>query len=308
MGFSLCPHKGGALIRSDVPPSSDDTDGLGKWVHVVCAKWQGLNFVDPEEHDLIEDYTELRDSFRRLKIQCSLCQGGRGCMNKCRKSGCENWLHVLCARSSGLCEVNHGDDCHGNVPENPWTLLCPTHSNIKADSVPKDAATIPELVEMAKEFPPEPEPEKKPVVPIPFNTANGGERKLLLADPKYEKALIFELLHKRHAGIRCEICDILTESSKDIIRCSLCSVTFCLGCVPFGEKVEGTYRCPACLSDESKDEDKEAPSCVACFQKDGPLRPAVATPVKKSTWVNRRKEYLRSIYSKNFWVHTLCAL
>ena len=305
----LCPHKGGALIRSNVPSSPDDTGKLGKWVHVVCAKWQGLVFVNPRKHDLIEDYTELRDSFRRMRIHCFLCQGERGCMNQCRRAGCNNWIHVLCARSSGLCEVSHGEDCHGDVPDHPWSLLCPAHSGIKPDNIPKDSIPLPKLVEMADEFPPEQEPEKQPIVPIPFNTANGDERRHLLADHNYEQALIFELLNKRHVGIRCEVCDMLTESSKDIIRCVKCSVSFCHGCKIAADNLDGSYKCPACVSLNLKSEEEtEDPCCIACFQRDGPLRPAFATPVKKSTWVNRRKEYLRSIFAKNFWVHTMCAL
>ena len=304
---ALCPHRGGALIRSNTPPSVEDK--YGKWVHVVCAKWQGLNFVNPKKHDLVEDFTDLWAAFRLKHIKCDLCQGDRGCMIQCHKQGCESWMHLLCARSSGLCEVNHGEDCNGDVPDNPWTLLCQRHSNIKTENVPIDAIPVRKLIEMAKEFPPEPEPIKRPIAPMPFNQATGEERKRLLVSHDYEQALIEELLYKRHMGIRCEVCNSLTETSKDIIRCTGCAVSFCFGCKIESENVEGNYKCPSCLFIASKpgDEEAEPPHCIACFQKGGPLRPAFATPVKSSTW-KKRKDYSKSIFVKNFFVHTICAL
>lgn len=270
MVCALCPHKGGAFFRSDVPKAPNDPDEIGKWVHVVCAKWQGLLFVNPKKHDLIEDFTELKNSFRQLKIHCSLCRSTRGCMNKCREDGCDSWCHVLCARRSGICEVTHGENCHGEVSEHPWTFLCPAHTNINPDDVPKSSISVPELIEMAKEFPPEPTPEARPVLPMPFNSANGKERKELLGDAKYEQALIYELLFKRHVGIRCEICDNLTESSKDIIRCTVCTASFCYGCRVTSDNFEGTYKCPSCVFVESSkgtDAEVETPHCIACFQK-----------------------------------------
>ena len=301
---SLCPHREGALIRSNIPYAEDDARKIGTWVHVVCAKWQGLDFVNPKKHDLIEDFSELRDSFRRLRIQCSLCQGDRGCMNKCRQEGCRNWAHILCARSSGLCEVNHGEDCHGDVPENPWTLLCAEHSNIDADNIPENAVPLSKLVKMAKEFPPEPEPVLQPIAPMPFNAATGYERKRLLADSKYEQELIYELLFRRHFGERCEVCDALTDVPKDLVRCMRCAISFCKGCHVAVDSTEGGYKCPVCcfVDSPSNGTSGQAPCCKACFQKGGPLRPAVATPLKKTS--SARKEYNKY---KDMWVHTLCA-
>jgi hypothetical protein len=307
---SLCPHQGGALIRSNVPLDPDDTQKLGTWVHVVCAKWQGLDFVNPKKPNLIEDLTELRDSFRRHKLFCSLCEGDRGCMNKCLHEGCNNWMHILCARSSGLCKVTHGEDCHGDIPDNPWSLICPDHSDISPEDVPENATPLSKLIEMADKFPPEPEPELLPIAHMPFNEANADERRRLTADPEYEKALIYELLYKRHVGIRCEVCENSTLLSKDIIRCTSCAISFCRECVVEGDNCEGNYKCPACrfLQSSTKEGEQNPPMCIACYQKGGPLRPAFATPVKKSTWSNRRKEYQRSIFARKFWVHTLCAL
>ena len=71
----LCPRVGGAfeMIASEAGDKS--------WVHVVCAKWQGCDYVNPEddENHLIEDVQALKDHFRnRVRCKCTICGSARG--------------------------------------------------------------------------------------------------------------------------------------------------------------------------------------------------------------------------------------
>jgi PHD-finger/PHD-like zinc-binding domain len=316
----LCPLKigAGAFVQTQYVPqdTEDEATTARKWVHVVCAKWLGLNFVDNDKPDLVEDVTDLKRAFRVNNIKCELCQGERGCMNRCRHENCEKWLHVTCARASKTCEVVHGEDCHGDVEQNPWTLACPEHSEIPAEDVPKDATSITELIEMAKALPPEPAP--LPAKIIPFNKAKGHERKRLLADPEYERLLLIELTTKITAthfvGVRCQVCDQLFDvntTGKDLTKCSVCLVYFCPTCkLDVDDEVAGNYKCPSCqFVAKTNAGEEHRPSCVACYCKNGPLRPGVAKPVKMTHWNKHPKEFERSLYAKNkLWVHSLCAL
>merc|ERR1712238_419631 len=126
----ICPVKHGAFTQLDTPKSVFDDSFDTKWVHMTCAKWQGLNFVNTRDASLVEDVTLLKQFFRRDNISCCICKGMRGAYLKCRFEGCENYCHITCARESGMCEVVHGDTFDGTVPNNPWTLLCPDHSQI----------------------------------------------------------------------------------------------------------------------------------------------------------------------------------
>jgi hypothetical protein len=72
----LCPLKQGAFIRTDVQPKNGEETAFGKWVHVICAKWQGLNFVDNSKPDLIEDVAELKMNFR-YDVKCNYAWGPR---------------------------------------------------------------------------------------------------------------------------------------------------------------------------------------------------------------------------------------
>jgi hypothetical protein len=77
----LCPLKQGAFMRTNMNSKKGEEVAFGKWVHVICAKWQGLNFVDSRKPDLIEDVAELKMNFRRYGFTCQLCEGDRGAMN-----------------------------------------------------------------------------------------------------------------------------------------------------------------------------------------------------------------------------------
>lgn len=317
----LCPRKQGAFIRTDTSKQEPSKTGKGvavsKWVHVVCAKWQGLNFVD-EDKDVVEDVTDLKMSFRRADVSCFLCKGNRGAFNKCRVPSCKRWFHVTCARSYGRCEVVHGENCGGPVEENPWTLLCPDHSDIPPEAIPERAVPVEDLVLRAKEFPPEPKFEQPKVKPNKvFNKMNGKERKQFLKDPEFENQFLQEVL-KKLQGVRCEVCHTQEDDGKALTRCVSCGVVFCDSCHMKNEVPENRiYKCAACQYMEEEKSKQEAdgeakeivePSCSLCFQKGGWLRKAYGTPMKKSNWSNKPKEFKRSLFGRNLWCHVLCTM
>ena len=47
----LCPRRQGAFVEVQCKVATKKA----RWVHVGCAKWQGMNYVDPEKKDKIED-------------------------------------------------------------------------------------------------------------------------------------------------------------------------------------------------------------------------------------------------------------
>ena len=311
----LCPLKQGAFVQTDYRQA--DAPTFGKWVHVVCAKWQGLSFVDEQQQqqqtDLIEDVTELKVHFRQHEIVCYLCRGERGAMNQCHREGCPKWLHVTCARATGLCQVVHGEDCKGGVDsKDAWSLFCPEHSQVEES--PKNEGGIPveQLRRFAKEFPPEPKPPPMEVVPKPFNTVGGEERARLLRNDKYEQELLRELTTKKLYGFRCEVCDVCEEEGRNLRRCAGCMAICCVTCVLETEISEGTFKCAGCRHIEQKTkagEKFEKPHCIACCQKDGLLRAAMAQPIsKRSFWHHNQKELKKSLFGKPIFVHSLCTL
>jgi len=311
----ICPQKPGAFVRTDMKPAEgEQVDPNGKWVHVVCAKWQGLNFVN-NNPELIEDITEIRGSFRTQKLKCELCLGARGCLNQCREPNCKRFFHVTCARAVGNCEVTHGEDCKGEVEENPWTLKCPEHSD--ASKVPKNQRnedgtrlksfmTAEKLIELAKSLPPEPVPKPKPqpVEMIPFNKANFEEQKLLLQNKKYEKALIHELVMNRSAGVRCEVCDVAPEAGQ-LVRCNTCRESICRDCIMPTDTVSENGKCLKCKFASSGTEEP-TPKCTACNCPHGHLRACSAKPVSK--YKGSKQEFGRSLFTTARWIHSLCGL
>lgn len=310
----LCPRKQGAFIRTDTSTHAPNAEGINvsKWVHVLCAKWQGLNFIDNGKKDCVEDVVDLKLNFRVHGITCQLCQGDRGSFNQCRSPGCKNWIHVTCARAFGRCEVVHGENCHGEVLLNPWTLLCPEHSDVDP---PSDSSTLEQLRTWAKEFPPEPEVEKPKPKPVPksFSKLSAKERREYLAISENEKGLVDELLNRRLHGVRCEVCHAIEDEGKNLTRCVCCGVVFCDSCkLPFDdEDIEAKqFTCQACkYVEEAKSTGKEVekPKCILCFQPGGWLRMARGTPMRK--WpLNRQREFEKTLFEKRLWVHALCAM
>jgi len=315
----LCPRKQGAFVRSDTSSlETKNADGtinsvLSKWVHVVCAKWQGLNFVPLGQTNVVEDVQGLKRDFMRHGKSCILCLGRRGAYIKCRQENCDSWMHVTCARATGLCEVSHGENCHGDVESNPWTLLCPEHSTIDPATV-HDRVSIEQLVRSAEEFPPEPYVESLKARPTKvFNKMTGKERSKFLADPGYEQDLLDELSKKLH-GVHCEVCHQFEEDGKNLKKCVGCSVVFCSSCVlPVDvDPDEREYKCPACKYAEEMQKtggEYEVPQCTMCFQKGGWLREAYAEPVnRKAYWRLNPAEYEETLFAKDLWCHAICTM
>ena len=263
----LCPRKQGAFIRTATPRprlmtniSAVDSGAAGrapssKWVHVVCAKWHGLNFVDPESNGVVEDVRELKWSFVREGLRCFLCDGNRGAFNQCRAEGCKRWMHVTCARALGTCQVVHGENCFGPVGLNPWTLLCPEHSGIPEEEVPENSTTIEELVATAKQFPPETLPKgRKPRPTKPFHKMNGKERRSALSDPEYEREVLAQIGTKLQ-GVRCEVCHTVEEDGAALITCIECGIIFCESChLPNEVSNSREFICAACEYQKRQEE------------------------------------------------------
>jgi hypothetical protein len=314
----LCPMKQGAYIRTDMVKAKR-TNAVGtiapsKWVHVVCAKWQGLNFVDKSKPEVVEDVKALKIYFRLLDYTCCICQGKRGAYQQCRFEGCDKWVHITCARASGLCEVIHGEDVQGPVETNPWTLLCPDHSEINPEELTKEPVPVDQLVRAAKEFPVEPMPPPPPPVHKPFNKLTGKERIRTLVDPKYEHDFLVEITTKKSAGVRCEVCDQSEERGGDLTRCPPCGAVVCVSCClpPPEDPDQRMLKCQACKYTEEKRKEGtevETPQCHLCFQKAGPLLNSFANPVNRASyWKNNPKEFKRTLFAKQLWTHALCGM
>lgn len=310
----LCPVKSGAYIRTDTS-KSDPKSTVPKWVHMVCAKWQGLNFVEKDKPDLVEDVSELKKYFRRMNVRCAVCLGQRGAYHQCRHDGCDKYLHITCARAIGVCEVIHGENVDGPVTTNPWTLMCPEHSNVDPEEVSNELVPVEDLMAMAKELPDDPMPEPPPEPLKPFNKLTGKERRRALADLEYEKQFMDELLTKRFAGLRCEVCWALEDDGKGLARCTDCESVICCSC-RYSDQGEVNpeqkqFRCFSCryVRDKTKaNEPFEPPKCHLCNQNYGLLLESYANPVNRlSHWKNNEKEFKRSIFARKLWTHYSCA-
>ena len=315
----LCPLKQGAFIRTDTSthrPENVSNRVLSRWVHVLCAKWQGLNFVNDQNNECVEDILPLKVHFQVLNASCMLCQSNRGAFNKCRDPGCDKYLHVSCARSSGLCEVVHGENCVGPVDSNPWSLLCTDHSGSDPTYIPHGTMNVDQLIMAAIEFPTEKIELPTPKASVAFHKMLGNERKVAMQDRRFEEELV-EILMRKNQGVRCESCFQYEEDGKNLTRCMSCSVVFCDSCTSDGDGISLTnrnYKCPACaFVDEHKSADEwcDTPRCSLCVQKGGWLRQASAAPMKMSVWKTKKekiKEWPKTLFAKPFWCHQLCQM
>jgi len=309
----ICPVKHGAFTQLDTPKSVLDDSFDTKWVHMTCAKWQGLNFVNIRDASLVEDVTLLKQFFRRDNISCCICKGMRGAYLKCRFEGCENYCHITCARESGMCEVVHGDTFDGTVPDNPWTLLCPDHSQIDNEE-DKNLARVEQLIKAAKEFPVDPMPPPLLKDLKPFNKLNGEERKVALAIREYEDEFMEDILSKKFSGVRCEVCDTIEDvNGKNLCRCVDCGFVVCFGCELTDDPKQRSFQCHSCRfvaenSDELMKMNQERPECSLCNQKGGLLIKATSEPMlKQSFWKNNPSQYEKSLFTKAKWAHVMCA-
>ena len=194
--------------------------------------------------------------------------------------------------------------------------MCPAHSTLDPEQVPKEPVPFDLLIDMAKELPDDPMPEAPPEPHKPFNKLTGKERQRALADPDYEKEFLEELL-KRFVGVRCEVCWVLEEDGKNLARCSDCRSVVCCTCRISEEGEEVTpeqkrFRCFSCRFVHEKkkaNEEYETPHCHLCNQKSGLLLPTLAKPVcKKPYWKNNPKEFNKSLFAKTLWTHYTCGL
>jgi len=326
----ICPRRQGAFIRVFTKKETK-----AKWVHVVCAKWLALQYVDEKTGEVIqgngsvvEDFADMRDYFRNNDYKCCLCEGTRGCFITCSVEGCEKTMHVTCARSSGLCNVNHGANHLGDViTEKSWSLTCPDHSTFDEDHEPAGTA---HLRALAKAFPTQskpppppkpPKPPKPPPPPKPFYKMTKKERDHHLADPKYEIEFLQTLSRNIHIT-RCEICNLPYDKipviSDEIpyMKCSTCGSTVHANCQPQKWRVERPRNsapritCTRCLYVEENEtsEDFLTPECHMCNSKHGALIKAVATPISMKKWKSNSSAYKKSYFGRQIWCHPSCGM
>lgn len=300
----LCPTRQGAFILTKTTD-----DAVDRFVHVVCAKWMGLDYVDERRSEQIEDVTSTKAEFRRHGIKCELCLGERGGMNQCSSNGCTKFYHVTCGRAVGNMTVIHGENCLGPVEDKPWKLFCPDHSDLKINRKPANVMTKESLIRAAQSFPPEPKP---PPIPRPFYQLSCQDQKELLADPEYERTLINAILHKKNRGVRCDVCDVVDEDIKNLTRCLVCNVVFCSSCKTDVDDIKGSgnYKCQSCVfieSNQKAEQSFETPQCSCCGQQGGLLREAKATPINLAKWKKKPQQLKMSMFGKPIWVHSLCA-
>ena len=312
----LCPRRHGAfvLVHSPEPGNLEPTNKprKAKWVHVSCAKWHGMNYVDVELKDKIEDVTVLKNWFKDGGHQCCLCQSGIGAMHQCRHEGCGAWLHLTCGRSIGTCSVQHGENCFGFYDETklkypPWTLACPKHSEVDPESIREDSFTVEQLVTIAKSYPPEPVP------PKPFSKMNGAERNEYWADKDNLKEF-FRKVVSNLSGAKCAICDIAhdpNDTNNANQFCPKCGVFSHAECADPDRGEDGI--CYSCrFIDENKVSDEFVePRCHMCNTSTlagGPLVKTFAKPLTMKKWTNNKAAFKRSLYGPNNFCHTLCGL
>ena len=300
----LCPRRQGAFVQVQ----SEQPTRKPKWVHVACAKWFGIQYIDIELRDKVEDVSLLKSHFKNLDVRCCLCESNIGAMHQCREDGCEKYLHVTCARLVGTCSVQHGEDSEGfldaeSLKNQPWTLACPEHSEVNPESVRDGSITVDQLVAIAKSYPPEPLPQK------PFNKMTGKERKEYWSD-RDNLADFFDKVMPSLTGAKCAVCEGPADTSVDS-RCSKCGIFFHAGCVDSFENLERNKgMCSACRFTEECEgsDDYEAPHCHMCNQSGGPLVRTFAKPVSMKKWKTNTSHWRRSLFGINKFCHVLCGM
>lgn len=318
----LCPRRQGAFVRATWEGEKEsDNPNKAKWVHVTCSKWMGLNYRDEAKKDVIVDAIEVRDMFRNHDeyYQCYLCESGRGAFNKCDEDGCNNWLHVQCARLSGTCRVVHGENCLGEIDNCKglgWKVWCSLHSGVAEDDIPKGSLSKEQLKAAADTFPPEP---RRPPPPDAFDRLSGKDRAKFWADPTRQKQMI-ERLTGMVEGARCAVCfmidptdqfDTSGRSRNRLATCSCCGVVVHRACYmgppPRSEK---EFVCQACqyVAAEKDNEKYQPPQCHMCNMKGGVLRKAKAIPGSKKRFKGDQKGFEQTLFGKQIWCHSVCAM
>jgi len=316
----LCPRKQGAFIKTRTKKiiKNRNKDSV-RWVHATCAKWQGFNYVEGTDREIIEDVTEVKSYFLKLGVKCILCKGARGTYNKCNVKDCNNWMHITCARSSGICSIAYGENHVGIVEsDEAWTLRCPEHSKFDDDYVLTGNLTIEQLEAAAKAFHNE---IIIKVPPRPFHKMNVKERRKHLSDPDYEAEFLEKLMGMKD-GARCEVCNTHTPeeisgSDKNILkRCSGCQALAHMSCLygkewttvkgDDGAKMLYCFSCSYTMSHKSS-ADFRNPRCHMCHKKDGALLHASADPMRMKRWRDKSK-LKRSLFGLKIWCHPICGI
>lgn len=298
----LCPKRQGAFVQVDMKIPTRKSH----WVHTVCAKWHGMNYVDIELKDRVEDLTLLKDYFKSLNVKCYLCQSGIGALHKCRQENCDKYLHLTCARSVGTCSVQHGEGLEGIfditlLEHQPWTLACPEHSDVDPESIPENSISTDQLVSIAKSYPPEPLP------PKPFYKMTGKERKVYWSDDD-NLAQFFEKVMTNTTGARCAICDGRVDQHDK--PCNECGVLVHTSCAYAFESQFSSGTCSACRYTKASigTEDYEEPKCHLCNQHGGFLVKSSAKPVSMKVWKKGSRRWNKSLFGGTKYCHAICAM
>ncbi len=297
----LCPRRQGAFVQVETSGSTKKA----KWAHVSCAKWSGMDYVN-ESKDRIEDLTLLKRYFKDLGVTCTLCNSGIGALHLCREKGCGKYLHLTCARSFGKCSVQHGENCEGffdseTLDNPPWTLACPNHSEIDAESAREHCLSLEQLAAMAKTYPPEPVPPKA------FNKMNGAERKEYLLD-KHNLADFFERVMTSLEGARCALCEAPADTNIDK-RCDKCGIFSHADCADPARGAGATCLLCRFIEDTANDSQYEVPRChMCCHPNNGPLVRTFAKPLSMKKWRLNMNAFQRSTFGNNKFCHALCGM
>eukprot|EP00581_Thalassiosira_minuscula_P002256 CAMPEP_0183744812 /NCGR_PEP_ID=MMETSP0737-20130205/65920_1 /TAXON_ID=385413 /ORGANISM="Thalassiosira miniscula, Strain CCMP1093" /LENGTH=2099 /DNA_ID=CAMNT_0025980465 /DNA_START=245 /DNA_END=6544 /DNA_ORIENTATION=- len=304
----LCPRRQGAFVQVQTAQPTKKA----KWVHVSCAKWHGMNYVDIELKDKIEDLTELKTFFKNQSIPCQLCKSSVGALHKCRVEGCDEYLHLTCARSYGKCSVQHGENCEGfydpeTIDYPPWSLACLKHSEeVDPESIKEGSLTAEQLVAIAESYPPEPLPIK------PFNKLTGAERKEYWSDPE-NLVEFFEKVMSDIEGAKCAVCEGPADPSVDK-RCDKCGVLSHADCCDPARGERST--CLTCRFVEENANSLrhfEEPRCHMCSHptaSGGPLLRTFAKPTSMKVWKGSGStlRFQKSIFGKDKFCHAICGM
>jgi hypothetical protein len=292
----LCPRRQGAFVQTETAP---DSLRKPRWVHVGCAKWSGLNYVDIEKKDMIENVAELKDMYEQNQITCVLCKSGIGAMHQCRHEGCNKWLHLTCARCVGTCSVQHGENCEGlypldAIPFPPWTLACLEHSEVDPETIRKNSITVDQLKAIAKSYPPEPIP------PKPFIKLNAKERREYWADKDNLQKFV-KKVQSIKTGAFCSVCALPHVD----VQCDKCGTFFHGGCVGTSEE------CHGCIYAEKHagSADYKPPKCKMCKASGGPVLEIFAKPGGMKKWRANKAQmtaFKRSLFGPNNFCHVIC--
>ena len=293
----LCPRRHGAFVQTE---TAADSLQKPRWVHVGCAKWSGLDYVDFEKRDMIEDVAPLKAEYQSLGITCALCKSGIGAMHQCRVEGCNKWLHLTCARCVGSCSVQHGENCDGpygypvdSIPYRAWSLACLEHSDVDPESIRKNSITVEQLVAIAKSYPPEPVP------PKPFPKLDGKERREYWADRDNLEAFV-KKVQSIKASAFCAVCEVSNCDE----QCEICGIYFHKGCVGANGKC---YGCEY-TAEEAESANYKAPICKMCNDRQGPVLKTYAKPVTMKKWKKGKGNINKSLFGPNNFCHVLCGL